>query len=270
MEQHGVREIEIVRVNTTEGTKEQRNDMVAQENPLHVFLGQIHYVTILCSPSMLKEMAVGHLFSEGVLRSLDEVKEVCLEEGGRCVIRLKRGVDVEKRVSLSQPFARLIVTACGSADYWPLSKLVDRIKSVKIKTNAVVKAGTIVDCIKRLGSMSKVFRETGGVHVASLNTFDGKLVAFAEDVGRHNSVDKVIGAGVFWGVDFKRVFLAVSGRLSGDIVLKAGRMRVPVVASQAAALGSGVEVAERLGVCLVGFVRGNRMNVYVGSEHVVL
>jgi FdhD protein len=265
-----VREVGIVRANVAEGAMEQRKDMVAEETPLHVFLGQTHYVTILCSPGMLKEMAVGQLFSEGILHSLDEVKEVCLEEGGRCVIRLKSGIDIGKRVSLSQPFARLIVTACGSADYWPLSKLVDRIKPVKIKSHAVVKTGTILDCVKRLGSMSKVFRETGGVHVASLNTFDGKLVAFAEDVGRHNAVDKVIGAGVLGGVDFGRLFLAVSGRLSGDIVLKAGRMQISVIASQAAALGSGVEVAERLGVCLVGFVRGSRMNVYVGSERVVL
>jgi len=64
--------------------------------------------------------------------------------------------------------------------------------------------------------------------------------------------------------------LAVSGRLSGDIVLKAGRMRISLVASQAAALDSGIEVAERLGICLLGFVRGNRMNVYVGSDRVVL
>lgn len=270
MQQDRVREVEVVRANVAEGKVERRKDVVAEETPLHVFLGHVHYVTVLCSPGMLKELALGHLFSEGVLCSLDEVKEVSLEEGGRCVVRLGRGVDVEKRVGLSQPFARLIVSACGSADYWPLSKLIDRINPVKIENHAVVRAGTVLECVRRLGSLSDVFRKTGGVHVASLNTFDGKLVTFAEDVGRHNAVDKVIGAGVLGGVDFGGLFLAVSGRLSGDIVLKAGRMRIPVVASQAAALGSGVEVAERLGVCLVGFVRGSRMNVYVGSERVVL
>jgi len=270
MGQDRVREVEVVRANVAEGKVERRKDIVAEETPLHVFLNHVHYVTILCSPGMLKEMAVGHLFSEGVLHSLDEVKEVRLEEEGRCVVRLEKGIDVEKRVSLSQPFARLIVSACGSADYWPLSKLIDRIKPVKIESRAVVRAGTILECIRRLGSLSEVFRKTGGVHVASLNTFDGKSVAFAEDVGRHNAVDKVIGAGVLGGADFGRHFLAVSGRLSGDIVLKAGRMRIPVVASQAAPLSSGVEVAERLGVCLAGFVRGSRMNVYVSPERVVL
>ncbi|MEM2102884.1 MAG: formate dehydrogenase accessory sulfurtransferase FdhD [Candidatus Bathyarchaeia archaeon] len=270
MEHEGIREVEIVRVNMTEKAATRKKDYIAKEAPLHVFLNETHYVTILCSPNMLKEMAIGHLFSEGVLHSLDDIKEVSLENDGRCMIRLEGGVDVEKRISLAQPFARLIVTACGSAENWPLSKLIDRIKPVKIENRTVVKAEMILECVRRLGDLSTVFRKTGGVHVASLNTWDGKLVAFAEDVGRHNAVDKVIGAGVLAGVDFRALFLAVSGRLSGDIVLKAGRMRISLVASQAAALDSGIEVAERLGICLLGFVRGNRMNVYVGSDRVVL
>lgn len=270
MEHEGIREVEVVRVNMTEKTATRKKDHTAKEAPLHVFLDETHYVTILCSPSMLKEMALGHLFSEGVLSSLGDVKEVSFENDGRCVVRLERGVDVKKRISLSQPFARLIVTACGSAENWPLSKLIDRIRPVKIERHSAVKAEVILECVRRLSDLSTVFRKTGGVHVASLNTWDGKLVAFAEDVGRHNAVDKVIGAGVLNGVDFRELFLAVSGRLSGDIVLKAGRMQISLVASQAAALDSGIEVAERLGVCLIGFVRGNRMNVYVGFDRIVL
>ena len=270
MERHVLREVEIKRVNVAEGKFEQRKDLVAEETPLHVFLNQTHYATILCSPSMLTELAVGHLFSEGVLHSLGEIREVCLEDGGKCVVQLEKGIDAEKRVELSQSFARLIVSACGGSDYWPLSKLVDRIKPVKVESSVVVKAGTILESIRRLNSVAETFRKTGGVHVASLNRIDGGLVAFAEDVGRHNAVDKVIGVGVLGGVNFGDCFLALSGRLSGDIVLKAARLRVPVVVSQAAALGSGVDVAERLGVTLVGFVRGSRMNIYARSERVVV
>jgi len=268
MKCNDVCDVEVVRVNVADGKFERRKDVVAGEVPLHIFLGQTHYVTILCSPSMLKELTVGHLFSEGILHSLNEIRELLLEESGKCIVRFSGGIDVEKRINLSYPFARLIVSACGSADYWPLSKLVDRIRGIKIESDVVVEAKTIVESVRCLGSVAEVFRKTGGVHVASLNYVDGRLVKFAEDVGRHNAVDKVIGAGVLGGVDFSSCFLALSGRLSGDIVLKAARMGIPVAVSRATALGSGVEVAERLGVCLVGFVRGDRMNVYACSNRV--
>lgn len=266
-----MREVEITWVNVAEGKCERRMDVVAEEVPLHVLLNETRVVSILCSPGLLKELAVGHLFSEGFLRGLGEVREVRLEDDGRCFVVLKSEVDVEKRLELVQPFGRLIVSACGSADAWPLLKLVDRIKGLKVKSDAVVRAGVIVECVRHLSSLAGEYRQTGGVHVASLNRVaDGGLVAFAEDVGRHNAVDKVIGAGVLGGMDFGGCFLVLSGRLSGDVVLKCARVGVPVVASRAAALSSGVEVAERCGVGLVGFVRGSKLNVYACVERVRL
>jgi FdhD protein len=245
-------------------------DVVAEEVPLHVFLNDVRVVSILCSPDMLKELAVGHLFAEGFLRGLDEVREVRLEGDGCCFVLLKGDVDVGKRLELAQPFGRLVVSACGGADVWPLAKLVDRVKGLRVKSDAVVKAGVVWDCVRRLNSLADVYRRTGGVHVASLHRLDGGLVVFAEDVGRHNAVDKVVGAGVLGGVGFGECFLVLSGRLSGDVVLKCARAGVPVVASRAAALSSGVEIAERCGVGLVGFVRGGGMNVYACAERVRL
>ncbi len=266
-----MREVEITKVNVVEGKCERRMDVVAEEVPLHVLLDQTHVVSILCSPGRLKELAIGYLFSEGFLRGLDGVRDVRLEDDGRCFVLLNGDVDVEKRLELTRSFGRLIVSACGSADLWPLSKLVDRIKGLKVKSDSVVSAGVILECVRRLGSLAVEYRQTGGVHVASLNRVaDGGLVAFAEDVGRHNAVDKVIGAGVLGGVDFGGCFLVLSGRLSGDVVLKCARVGVPVVASRAAALSSGVEVAEACGVGLVGFVRGFKMNVYACVERVRL
>jgi len=265
-----MREVEITRVNVAEGKCEKSVDVVAEEVPLHVFLNQTRVVSILCSPDKLKELAVGHLFSEGFLKGLGEVREVRLEDDGRCYVLLKGGVDVEGRLELAESFGRLIVSGCGSVDLWPLSKLLDRIKGLRVKSNAVVKASVIVECVRRLNSLADEYRRTGGVHVASLNRLDGGLVAFAEDVGRHNAVDKVIGAGVLAGVGFGECFLTLSGRLSGDVVLKCARAGIPVVASRAAALSSGVEVAGRCGVGLVGFVRAGKMNVYACAERVKL
>jgi len=263
-------EVEVTRIDVAAHKLERRLDYVVEEKPLHLFLNQTHYVTILCFPSLLKELAVGYLLSEGVLRSVDEIGEIRLEKGGKCQVQFKRGVDAEKRIAVSQPFTRLVVSACGSADYWPLSKLIDRLDMRKLPLSFKVRAEVVSEAVRRLNTLAEVFRKTGGVHIAALYLADGELVTYAEDVGRHNAVDKVIGVCALKKLDFSRSFLASSGRLTGDIVLKAARMRIPVVASLAAAVDSGVEVARRTGLTLIGFVRGSRMNVFTFAERVVV
>lgn len=261
-----MREVEITKLNITEKKSERRLDVVAEEFPLHVFLNDSCVVSILCSPSKLKELGVGYLVSEGFVRSLDEVSDVRLEADGRCLVRLKPSINAKERLEFASSFGRLVVSGCGSADLWPLSKLVDRIKGLKVRSDAVVEAKVVVECVRRLNSLAEEYKRTGGVHVASLNKLNGELVGFAEDVGRHNAVDKVVGAGVLSGMGFGSCFLALSGRLSADVVLKAARVGVPVVASRAAALSSGVEIAERCGLGLAGFVRGVGLNVYAHPE----
>jgi FdhD protein len=264
-----MRQVQISRIDISTQTLEQKTDFVAEETPLHIFLNQTHYVTILCSPNHLKELAIGHLLSEGILKSTDEIQETRLEKDGKCLVGLKPDIDTEKRISISQPFARLIVSACGSPDYWPISKLIDRLSLVKLNLGLTVEAKVISESVKRLNTLAERFRKTGGVHVAALYSTSGELATLSEDVGRHNSVDKVIGAGTAKKLDFKNLFLALSGRLTGDIVLKAARMRIPIVASMAAAINSGVETAQLTGITLVGFVRGKRMNVYTYPERII-
>jgi FdhD protein len=264
-----MRKVQVSRIDVSTQTLQQKTDFLAEETPLHIFLNKIHYVTILCSPEQLKELAIGHLIAEGVLNSTDEIQETRLEKDGKCLVRLKPGIDAEKRISISQPFTRLIVSACGSPDYWPLSKLVDRIALTKLKLGLTVEAKTISESVKQLNILAESFRRTGGVHVAALYSVSGGLVALSEDVGRHNAVDKVIGAGTAKRLKFQNLFLTLSGRLTGDIVLKAARTRISIIASKAAALNSGVEAAQLAGITLVGFVRGKRMNIYTYPERIV-
>lgn len=263
-------EVDVTRVDVASHKREHRRDCVAEERPLHLFLNQLHYVTILCSPSMLKELAVGYLLSEGLLKSPKEVSSIKFKGGGKCQVQLRKGVEAERRMAASQPFARLVLTACGSPDYWPLSKLIDRLKLRAVPLGFRVDAEVILEAVRRLNTLAETFRKTGGVHVAALYSSSGVLAACAEDVGRHNAVDKVIGLYALKEHDFSQCFLASSGRLTGDIVLKAARMRIPVVASLAAAIDSGVEVAKRTGVTLIGFVRGQRMNVFTFPERVIV
>lgn len=260
--------IKVTRIDISSHKLEHRKDCVAEEKPMHLFIGNRHYVTILCSPTLLKKLAVGYLLSEGVLKSVDEIGEIQMLQSGKCRVQLKRGVDAERRITASQPFTRLVLSACGSPDYWPLSKLMDRLNLQKLPIDFKIKAEAISEAVRRLNTLAEMFRRTGGVHIAALYSSKGELLTFAEDVGRHNAVDKVIGVYALKRGDFSQCFLASSGRLTGDVVLKAARMGIPIVASLAAAVDSGIEVAKRTSMTLIGFVRGQRMNVFTFPERI--
>lgn len=199
------------------------------------------------------------------MKSIDEIEEVSLnEEQVVCRVRLKPDIDLRKRLKLWQPFSRVILSACGQMPYHFLGTL------SQIESSLTLKAETVLNCVGRLNSDAEIFKKTGGVHVAAIYDDTGKLCVFAEDVGRHNAVDKVIGMATLNKIDFRNHFLALSGRLSADIVFKAAKVGLPIVASLAAALSSGIEVAGNANLTLVGFVRGKRMNVYTSPERIVV
>ncbi|MEM3725795.1 MAG: formate dehydrogenase accessory sulfurtransferase FdhD, partial [Candidatus Bathyarchaeia archaeon] len=171
--------------------------------------------------------------------------------------------NIENKLKLSQKISRIILSACGGP-HQPSTKL------PRAKSNIKVKAETVQKCVNNLNFIAETFRKTGGVHAAALYKSDGTLLAFAEDVGRHNAVDKAIGIGALSKVNFAECFLAISGRLTGDMVLKAAKAGLPIVASLSAALDSGIEIAKNANITLIGFVRGRRMNVYTTPERVSL
>jgi FdhD protein len=139
---------------------------------------------------------------------------------------------------------------------------------LKVKSNLTVKAKIIFDSVKQLNFKAEGYRKTGGFHVAAIYKAGGQLVAMAEDVGRHNAVDKVIGMAALDDVDFGECFLALSGRMSGDVVFKAANVGLPIIASLSAALSSGIAMAESADLTLAGFVRGKRINIYACPERI--
>jgi FdhD protein len=258
-----MRHFEIVKVDVSAKKVQKIKDYVTEEKPLHIFLNRIHYATILCSPSNLKELAVGHTLSEDIIKTVEEIEKINFKGEDVCHVKLKPNIDLEKRLKLSKHFSRIIFSACGSpSPYQPSPRL------PKIKSDLKVKAEIILNCVNSLNFIAETFRKTGGVHAAAIYKSDGILVALAEDVGRHNAVDKVIGIGALNKTDFSECFLALSGRLTGDIVLKAARVGLPVVASLAAAIDSGIAIAKDVGLTLIGFVRGKRMNIYNFPERI--
>jgi FdhD protein len=260
-----VRQVNIVKLDLSTGKSQTVPDYVAEEKPFYLFVNTTFWATILCSPTDLKELAVGHFLSEGILKSTDEIEEVALKEAeGTCHVKLKPEVNVENRVKISRLHARVIPSACGSGSPHQYTG-----KIPKVKSNLKVKAQVIFDSVNQLNFKAEGFRRTGGLHVAAIYKAGGQLVALAEDVGRHNAVDKVVGITVLRKVDFGTCFLALSGRISGDVAFKAAKVGLPIIASLAAALSSGIAMAESADLTLAGFVRGKRINLYTCPERIV-
>jgi len=258
--------VEVVKYDLSTKTSKTVADHVAEEKPLHLFVNTTYWATILCSPSNLKEMAVGHLLSEGILKSTAEIEEVNLKKTeGSCYIKLKAEINVDERFSLSRLHQRIVTSACGGKSIYQYQR-----KPVKVTSNLTVKAEVVFNSVNQLNFKAEVFRQTGGVHAAAIHTADGSLVALAEDVGRHNAVDKVIGMAALKQTSFSECFLTSTGRLSGDVVFKASKVGLPILASLGAALDSGVAMAEAANLTLTGFVRGKRMNIYTYPNRIII
>lgn len=262
-----MKEVEVSRIDVSTQEVELKKDLIAEEIPLHVFLNQSPYLTLFTSPIHLEELVTGHLLSSGVVKSASDIIEIRFGRGWKCQVMLQPHVDVDKIISTSQSLARIIVSACGSSHGWAL--LADRLMFPKVKSDLRVEAKIISKAVKDLNKLARIFRKTGGVHVAALYSAHGEVIACSEDVGRHNAVDKVIGAGILKKIRFDKSFLALSGRLTGDLVSKAARISIPVIASMAAAVTTGLETAQRADITLIGFVRGKRMNIYSHPERIV-
>ncbi|WP_455368265.1 formate dehydrogenase accessory sulfurtransferase FdhD [[Eubacterium] cellulosolvens] len=235
---------------------------VAVEAPANIYVNKKHLVTLLSSPSMLSELAVGYLLSEGILKTKNSIDELLIA-GTDIHVKLKAGDKVDFDLSR---FGKFVSSACGSlVDYL---RLLAQINS-KITDQYSVTADNIEQIVTQLNNESRIFKITGGIHSAAI--FENlKMVAFAEDVGRHNAVDKALGASILRNVDFNRSVLVTSGRQTADIVAKAAQMAIPLSVSISGPIHSGIKLAERVGITLICFARGKRFNIYTCPERVKL
>ncbi len=239
-------------------------DEVASELPISLVLNGEPLVTLLCTPSELEELTVGFLLSEGLLRDRAAIKKLAVDEKEATV-----HIDL---ADLPPDFSKLfekrtISSGCGKGVTFTQYRMYadDRI---------VVKEPLLsLDDIKRLlttfRSISSLYLETGGVLSAALS--DGReILLFSEDIGRHNAVDKLIGKAFLKSVSVENKILLTSGRVTSEIMTKAGRNRFPILISRAAPSCMAVSYAEDMGITLVGFARGERMNIYSWPKRIKL
>ena len=266
------RKLNILRIKKS--IEEKTLDTILIERFIDISVNSEPLVNIVCLPLDLKELSVGFLFSIGIIDTIDEIKEIKINE-------LENRIDIDLYNSkLStidnfhlNPVSRVIDTSCGISSPWReiIKKSLDDAKeSAKLKDDIKISQDIIFSCMKQMQTESPLFRETGGCHAAAIFNFDGKLLSLKKDIGRHNAIDKVIGDLLLKKQNFSDLFLTSTGRLTGDSVLKAVRAGLPVVASRSAAIESGVRLAFTYGITLIGFVRGARMNVYTNPHRLIL
>jgi len=261
--------IDVVRVEA--GRAERRPDAVAVEEPLEIRIDGETVAVTMRTPGADGDLALGFLFAEGMIAGAADVGSVAHcgrpgEEGYGNVIDVHSAgghrIDVE-RVLEGRRFTTT-TSACGVCGRRSIEGLLDR--CAPVPEGGAVDAAEVLGCMARLAGLQPVFSRTGGLHAAAAFGAEGLLLlASAEDVGRHNAVDKVVGALLRRGPGGRPTdarVLAVSGRTSFEIVQKAAAARVPVVAGVSAPSSLAVELARSAGVTLVGFARGDRLNVY--------
>ncbi|MEM3593935.1 MAG: formate dehydrogenase accessory sulfurtransferase FdhD [Candidatus Jordarchaeaceae archaeon] len=250
-----------------DGQVSEVEDKVVKENILIIRVNGRQIVSLIYLPGEERELVYGHLFTTGILQNVEEVKDYSYSNY-TASLRFREGIDIEERIATCITGGKLVTTACGSPEYF--IQLKQGVGIPKVTSGLKIKSETIFSAAKTIGESAVIFRETGGTHAAALFNEDGELLHLSEDVGRHNAVDKVIGASILSKIPLQESFLMSTGRQTVDMVVKAARAGIPIVASLSAATHSGISAADSTNVTLIGFTRGKRMNIYTQPQRVII
>jgi FdhD protein len=239
------------------GHLEEVKGEVVREQPLTVHVNGERFVTLLCSPFQLEALVVGYLWMEKVIEDLSEITRIDISEvDGRAEVTLAGPVTL--------PTERILTSGCGGG----ITFRIDPRLFPRLRSSIRVRPEQLAARLKELFGRAVHYQASRGIHGAALADAE-RLLVVAEDVGRHNAVDKVVGHMLRtrrWPLD--RHILLVSGRASFEIMQKAWMARIPIVAAVSAPSSMAVEMSLAAGITLVGFLRRGGFNVYAGAQRV--
>src|SRR5256885_5362609 len=230
---------------------------VVREQPLTLSVNGEKLLTLLCSPIDLEALVIGYLWMERVIGGLDEVRRVEVSAvDGRAEVTLTHPVTL--------PTERILTSGCGGG----ITFRIDHRLFPRLSSALRVRPAQLADRMKELFQAAVHYQRSRGIHGAALADAE-RLLIVAEDVGRHNAVDKIKGEALLRGIPTEDRLLLSTGRVSSEMLLKAARMGVPVVASRTSPTEMAVALAEQLGVTVCGYVRPDGLNVYAGDAVVL-
>ncbi len=247
----------------TDGEASIVDDHLAAEAPVEFRLDETPIAVLMRTPGSEVPLALGFCLTEGILLSPDEFDGLEQLEEGRFRIRLSDGVTVDPEQFRRNTYTTSSCGVCGKASIDAVL-----IASRPLPEGPMLHAATVTEAVDALRALQPAFEVTGGLHGAAVRLADGRVLGVAEDIGRHNAVDKAIGSAATARWPIGEAMLVVSGRISFEIAQKAAVAGIPVVAGVSAASSLAVDLARDLAMTLIGFVRNDRMVVYSGTHRV--
>jgi FdhD protein len=237
-------------------------DKVIIEQPVTIMIDKLGSFTVMATPSDIEALAVGFVYSEGLIDGIDDVIEVSTKPELPNVI----GIRVHDPTRISVRRNMIVASSCGMCGTRNIDKMLSDMPVCDASLE--IKSGVIIELTERLKSMQHIFQTTGGAHAAGIFDSSGKISAFAEDIGRHNALDKAIGKCLLGGLPMKSCAVALSGRVSLEMVTKTARAGIELIAAVSAPTSLAIEAAERWNITLCGFVRSDKLNVYTHSKRI--
>ncbi len=240
-----------------DGKTKEKIIKVPVEMPAQFIINDRELLKIMITPNMMREFAIGFLAAQGFIESMNDIKTELLGDN-KAVLYFELEKDIPENIFASA----YLNPGCGGGVSFKSLKL------PQVKTKSKFAIDNTLELMKEVLAYAEFYKEAGGFHAAGLAVND-KLVSTAEDIGRHNAVDKVIGYGFIEGIDFSKSSLFSTGRVTVEAVAKAARLNIPVLVSRSSPTNLAVALAEKQNITLIGYARGKKAKVYANKERML-
>ncbi|HXW68593.1 MAG TPA: formate dehydrogenase accessory sulfurtransferase FdhD [Dissulfurispiraceae bacterium] len=234
---------------------EEHDDFIALEKRLRIAVNGKEVLSLYCTPVMIRELVVGMFMTEDLIKGAWCTEHMAIHYADEVLVDIP--AEGEAKTD-----GGVITSGCIGGITFP-----KRLSLQKVHDPFVISPEKIKVIYRKFQNSSELYKLTGCVHSAALSN-GSEMLCLAEDIGRHNAVDKVIGYAILENIPFQGTIMLASGRLSSEIVSKCARWGVPVVASRTSPTSLAVEIAEKSGVTVVGFIRADRLNVYTNPQRI--
>ena len=231
---------------------------IAVESTISLIINEKYRINILCTCQQIEELIVGYLICEGLISSFSDIDNIEYRGDDKVYISVNNSFDdfinwLEIRTSgcigIKQQYEKM---------------------NINIESDLKTTPKAIFKSLNEMNHLSKIWKISGGAHMSGLFYPDGTIAYYSEDVGRHNTLDKIIGGAVINGNDLSNLFVATSGRISAAMVTKIARAGIPLIASISAPTAQGLDIAEKTQITIVGFSREPKLNIYTHSKRILI
>lgn len=241
-------------------SKKELKDSIIKEQPFTIFVNGYELVTLMSLPKDLKELTIGFLASEGLLKNLNEIINMKFSHQNSII-----QVELDKDIDINLFKKRTLTSGCGKGVTF--SNLKECSTAVITGNKLTMESNNIVELMINMQKRAKLFDETGGTHTSALTDNDS-IIYVIEDIGRHNTIDKIIGKSYLDKIDLTDKAILTSGRVSSEIIIKVLKQKIPILISRSAPTTAAVEIAREKDLTLIGFTRGNRFNIYSDVDRI--